>query len=251
MYNKAMYKAREGGEVRSVSRTLQIKETFTWAEGVKRYAEMGGIFAMVKRGESFNPNGNGWEWIALAPDLSGIVGRGGAEMMDGMCNACHMSAESQAGGRDFVFPHPSEYEAVVADFANYRDWPKIGMSQGPSALLGPAHKPDEARHVYKKQLLANPDTETQGYPVGTVIVKEVRDNSDAVIEITAMVKRGGGFNTEGNGWEWFMLDPATRSVMGRGANLMDGGCATCHSQALDPANGVDYVFRHPDDPFNN
>ncbi len=102
----------------------------------------------------------------------------------------------------------------------------------------------------RKQILANPNAGEQSYPTGTIILKEVVDASSTISEITAMVKRGGTFNAENNGWEWFMLDPVTRRIAGRGATLMDGMCSSCHSQALDPANGVDYVFKHLNDPFN-
>ncbi|GEM_PF-2599418 len=240
--------ALTGGEYAKGS--IIVKETFTWENGQKRYAEAGGVFAMVKRGGGFNPQGGGWEWFALAPGSSEVLGRGGAEMMDGMCNGCHAAARSQAGGADMVFPHPAEYVASERDFAGYQDWTRIDERTGTHPLLGPtAHRPQAVRRVYKKQPLANPDTRDQGYPTGTILLKAVTDNAQAV-EITAMVKRGGRFNERGGGWEWFMLEPATGAVAGRGANLMDGMCSSCHSAALSPANGRDYVFKHSGDPFN-
>lgn len=143
----------------------------------------------------------------------------------------------------------TEFVAADDDFADYREWTMIGESTGPSNLLGEAHKPDLVRRVYKKQLQAKADAKTGEYPTGAILLKEVLDGS-AVVEITAMVKRGGEFNLANNRWEWFMLDPATRSIAGRGADLMGGMCAGCHSQALNPERGVDYVFKHPNDPFN-
>ena len=127
----------------------------------------------------------------------------------------------------------------------------IGETSEPHEVLGEAHKGEEGlRRVYKKQLLANPDAETQGYPIGTIIVKEV-DQDGTINEITAMVKRGGNFNPEHGGWDWFMLDPSNLSIKGRGADLMDGMCNGCHKSAQEPKYGKDYVFKHPDDPFNN
>ena len=229
--------------------TILIKETFTWEDGKQKFAETGGILAMAKRAGEFNPDSGGWEWFMLAPDSS-IASRGGAEMMDGMCNGCHAMAKG-AEGADHVFPHPAEYEALEADFADYKTWPLIGASSEPHEVLGPAHKGEAGlRSVYKKQLLANPDTEAQGYPAGTTIVKDVEQDGD-ISEITVMVKRGGDFNAEHDGWEWFMLDPSNLSIMGRGADLMDGGCNNCHEAAKEPKYGKDYVFKHPDDPFNN
>jgi mono/diheme cytochrome c family protein len=61
--------------------------------------------AMVKRGNSFNTAAGDWEWFVLAEDgkiakdPSGMEMRGGAALMNGMCNGCHGAAQA----RDFVF----------------------------------------------------------------------------------------------------------------------------------------------------
>lgn len=63
------------------------------------------IVGMVKRGNNFNPTTGDWEWFMLMPDgqiasdPSGNAMRGGATMMNGMCNGCH----SAASAKDFVF----------------------------------------------------------------------------------------------------------------------------------------------------
>lgn len=232
--------------------SLIVKETFTWQNGVKTFPASGGVFAMAKRGGTFNPQGGGWEWLALSNDGTQIMARGGADMMSGMCNACHTSAAAQTGGADFVFPHPFEYAASATDFANYRTWSLIQDTTTVSPFLGGAHKSSDTtavRRIYKKQLLANPDTPA-GYPVATVIVKEIQQNG-AVTELTAMVKRGGSFNSVNSGWEWFTLDPSTTGIMARGADLMSGMCNGCHSLAKTSTIGIDYVFKHPLDPFNH
>lgn len=172
--------------------------------------------------------------------------------MDGVCNSCHNLAKTQIGGADSVFPHPTEYAAVNADFENYNEWTKIGETSDSHPLLGSAHKgdnPDAVRRVYKKQIMANPDTESQGYPIGTVIVKEVEEDSE-ITEITAMIKRGGNFNVDHGNWEWFMLDPSALAIMDQGADLMGNMCNSCHQSAKDPGFGKDYVFKYPGDPFN-
>jgi hypothetical protein len=73
-----------------------------------------------------------------------------------------------------------------------------------------------------------------------------------------MVKRGGDFNSDNNHWEWFMLDPVSLDIMvdgagvtARGANLMDGMCNNCHATANSADFGIDYVFKHENDPFNS
>ena len=129
-------------------------------------------------------------------------------------------------------------------------------------LLSAAHasgNADTLRHVYKKQLQANPKhlpdaygVITDVYPIGTAIVKTVEDET-GIIEITGMVKRSPSFNPDHNGWEWFMLDTLTASVRPemRGAALGGNMCNVCHAAARVGLNGADYVFKHPNDPFVN
>jgi hypothetical protein len=63
------------------------------------------------------------------------------------------------------------------------------------------------------------------------------------MEVTAMVKRGNGFNPNNNDWEWFMLTQDGEiaedgDMVMRGATLMEGMCGSCHSQAASQ----DYLF---------
>lgn len=90
----------------------------------------------------------------------------------------------------------------------------------------------------------NPPHGATSFPVGTIIVKETQE-ADVTQRITfAMVKRGGGFNSDGaNGWEWFSLQDApdgTAAILWRGvvapsqetyANQPIGDCNGCHTQA--------------------
>lgn len=61
--------------------------------------------AMVKRGNSFNTAVGDWEWFILdedgkiAKEPTGMEMRGGATLMNGMCNGCHGAAQAS----DFVF----------------------------------------------------------------------------------------------------------------------------------------------------
>lgn len=57
------------------------------------------ITAMVKRGNDFNIEAGNWEWFMLNPDDNTIMSRGGKDMMNGMCNACHSANAS----KDYVF----------------------------------------------------------------------------------------------------------------------------------------------------
>lgn len=227
--------------------TKLVKETFSWnAEtGAREFAEMGGLLGMVKRGGSFNPDHGGWEWFMLAPNLSAIAAQG-ADLMDGACNSCH-SAETTYGGMDYVFPHPSEVVADAASFTGYSDWNLLEETDEDHPFLNPAHQSGNefaTRRVYRRQLLANPAH--GGYPVGTLMVKEVQVEGE-VVEITAMAKRGGGFDSDNGDWEYFMLSPDDGSVADRGAI---GMCIGCHLNASG-SHGMDHVFSHSGDPFNN
>ena len=246
--------------------SIFVKEIVTLENGSREFAESGGLLAMVKRGQDFNAENNGWEWFVLSPDLSQVLDRGANVMEDG-CNVCHQQADleesgSLLGGNDYIFRHPSEFIATAADFSDYTSWALIDDRNDANPLLdGMAHGATEdgsVRKVYKRQLFANPDTEAQGYPIGTMFAKEVTLNGE-VIEITGMVKRGSDFNPDYGSWEWFMLDPDTLDIMtdvdgniARGANLMNGMCNGCHFAANPTSgNGIDLVFKHGGDPFNN
>ncbi len=67
---------------------------------------------------------------------------------------------------------------------------------------------------------------------------------DSTDEFTALVKRGGNFNSNNIGWEWFILNQdgsIETDILGnkfRGANLMGGMCGGCHSQVFSK----DFVF---------
>ena len=243
--------------------SILVKEVTSFESGERQFAEMG-LLAMVKRGAEFNPDHQGWEWFVLSENNNEILARG-ANVMDGMCNVCHLQADDDNGtnptfnGSDYVFAHPSEFVAQDNDFSSFKDWSLIDTRNEANPLLGDtAHGPDAVRRVYKRQLFANPDTLAQGYPIGTMLVKETTKD-DTVVEITAMVKRGGDFNSDNGNWEWFMLDPETNTIARdgngasmRGANLMNGMCNACHTAAnRTSGNGIDYVFAHDGDPFNN
>lgn len=66
------------------------------------------------------------------------------------------------------------------------------------------------------------------YPVGTVV---------QLIFMEAMVKRGGGFCPEADGWEFFTLDvtDGVAQIRARGCkevtNFLGGNCFSCHSKA--------------------
>ena len=55
------------------------------------------ITAMAKRGNNFDASGNDWEYLVL--DGTGAITGRGADLMNGMCRACHTGAQAL----DYVF----------------------------------------------------------------------------------------------------------------------------------------------------
>ncbi|MEX2568271.1 MAG: cytochrome P460 family protein [Cyclobacteriaceae bacterium] len=137
-----------------------------------------------------------------------------------------------------------EFVASSADFANFRSWTEVAMNVGPDPSLGAAHGGNDenvTRTIYVKD---DADRNADGeFPVGTLVVKDTKDGEGNHMEVTAMVKRGNGFNPNNNDWEWFMLTQDGEiaqdgDMVMRGATLMEGMCGSCHSQAASQ----DYLF---------
>ncbi len=128
-----------------------------------------------------------------------------------------------------------EFIASEADFDGWQNWTAVGFNKGPADNLGQAHAGNDenaTRWIYMKDMGDMP--EGGEYPQGTIIVKEVLDADGSQIGLVAMVKRGGDFNSQYGGWEWFAWDGGE---MNRGADLMNNACNNCHAAAA-----VDHVF---------
>ncbi|MCB9244875.1 MAG: cytochrome P460 family protein [Flavobacteriales bacterium] len=141
-------------------------------------------------------------------------------------------------------PTPTEQEFVADDntFADFANWSLDAEKQGIDPAMGAAHGGNDST-VIRKIYFKDGQAPVNGvYPKGTVIVKHSANDSTYNV-ITAMVKRGAGFNSANDGWEWFILGADgkiakdTAGVALRGANLMNGMCAGCHTNATS-----DWVF---------
>lgn len=142
------------------------------------------------------------------------------------------------------FPqNTAEYIATDQDFVGYSKWTFVDKVTGNSDATKGAHlseNPNASRTIYIKN---NADRTDKGqFPIGTTLVKQVTDKNNNLLMMTAMVKRGGGFNKEGGGWEWFVLDPKTgrialdeKGAATRGAIAM---CNQCHVNTEEN----DFVF---------
>lgn len=135
---------------------------------------------------------------------------------------------------------PVEVVKNLDDFKNYTTWRLVRTLLGPDPFLGGAHGGGTFfRSIYMSP--ADAKLVNGRFPAGTVFLKELRTNNNGnpgeiTDALTVMVKRGGRFSPDGNGWEYFMTDTAlTQSMMRGGSDTM---CFGCHSAAKD----LDFVF---------
>jgi len=137
--------------------------------------------------------------------------------------------------------------ANSSSFSGYKTWKLESTTTGPATLLGPAHHGVNTS-VTRKVYFKNGNSRVgSSYPIGTLVVKEATDAGGALLEVTAMVKRGNNFNTAAGNWEWFILNlngsgnilkDSTGSEMRGGASMMAGMCNSCHSAA----SSKDFTF---------
>ncbi len=140
-------------------------------------------------------------------------------------------------------PEPQTFVAFQESFAPYRTWAHVDL--GSTTLVG---HPSGPAVVYAN----GPRPDGCAWPIGTIIVKEVRVDTDMRRwELFAMVKRGGSYATNAAaGWEFFTLGLArdgTPVITGRGADpgtdpysgAAGGGCNGCHgAPAARPFDSV-------------
>ncbi len=135
------------------------------------------------------------------------------------------------------------YIAQNEDFSNFSKWTLVDKVSGNSDLTQGAHlsdNPNTTRTIYIKN---NADRTDNGkFPIGTTLVKQYTDKSNTLLGATAMVKRGAGFNPDGGGWEWFVLDVTTGKIALEANGAQTRGaiakCNQCHTKTAEN----DYVF---------
>lgn len=136
------------------------------------------------------------------------------------------------------------YETIADDntFKDFASWTLVTTRTGADpALGGMAHGGNDSTVTRKIYIKENVSLTNGQYPRGTVVVKQSTKPDGSMNEITAMVKRGGGFDSEHNDWEYFMLMPDGKIADGgkmRGSALMEGMCRMCHKSA----SNKDYIF---------
>lgn len=141
-------------------------------------------------------------------------------------------ADPTTGGGVFV--------AFPRDFDGFRGWTsfELGADQDDGVTVAGNRK------AYLNKI---PPTGSTSFPVGTVIVKTIGEETAMPGQTFAMAKRGEPFNAMGAvGWEWFELTEiagAPPAIRWRGvtppagemyAGIAGGACNVCH--AMGSAN---------------
>lgn len=124
-----------------------------------------------------------------------------------------VAAPPARAGREFV--------AEAADFRCLTDWDLVGKVR----IFNP--KPRKLRKAKRKLAKILERGRRARLPKGTFI---------QIVPGEAMVKRGGGFNREGGGWEFFALgvSAAGTEILQRGGAEVQGitgPCQNCHAGA--------------------
>lgn len=149
------------------------------------------------------------------------------------CAACGADPGEEAG----------TFVAFQQHFTPYRSWTSVNL--GMRTLVG--HPTGEAV-VYANR----PVPTACAWPVGSILVKEIRTGEDQrAWELFAMVRRGGSYDANpAAGWEFFTLGLAANGapvITGRGINpgidtysgAGGGGCNGCHgAPAAHPFDSV-------------
>ena len=136
------------------------------------------------------------------------------------------------------------YVTVLSDFEGYRKWFKVNdktITGDSTGILGPAHAGEKGfREVYinKTGIAVSTGKADFPYPVGTIIVKDAFMNEGgqkgSLAAVTIMIKRGRGYDSAHDNWEYMMVSPANE-IKAQGKLK---GCTGCHEAAED----TDYVF---------
>ena len=135
---------------------------------------------------------------------------------------------------------PTVPESDLASLANYRQWTLVNPTpqlMEPRVSTDCAMRPgrqEPSPHVDKYisvfvNSVGRDEMMTKRhpkFPVGSMIVKEKLGSPDSTKPelLTAMIKRGPGFNPESGDWEYLVLDGAASKIVERGKLTRCSGC---------------------------
>jgi hypothetical protein len=144
-------------------------------------------------------------------------------------------AACSSGGSAADPATPDTFLAFGSDLQGYRGWRAFPVDPLLTVVEGIHASGTRIEFVNR-----TPPHGAAAFPVGTIIVKEIHANAAVDSRTFAMVKRGGGFNSDGAlDWEWFELqldvDPVVIIWRGVGPPLGEkyggdgqGTCNACH-----------------------
>jgi len=142
---------------------------------------------------------------------------------------------------------PSVPEPDLASLANYRQWTLVNPTpqlMEPASAISCAIMPgrqEPSPHLNKyisvfvnsvgrEQMMIK---RSPKFPIGSMIVKEKLGSPDSTKPevLTAMIKRGPGYNPENGDWEYLVLDGAASKIVERGKLTRCSGCHRLYGQS--------------------
>jgi len=137
---------------------------------------------------------------------------------------------------------PEPFLAFAENFRGYHGWTHFDVTDD-ADLVGIHDGSTVLEYINRLPLSGS-----QEFPVGTMVVKEATGGT-LEHELFAMAKRGGGYNPDAPGWEWFELQNLDDGcdgvrVIWRGVGPPagetyggdpDAGCNRCHTDCENDA----------------
>ena len=187
------------------------------------------VATMMKTDDSRH---NGWTYKKYGrPDENAdyiqVKGDGLPDAAEG-CHACHTAATTDSVFVDFSMDDTMTDDTTTTDdMTDYTSWLSVTY-----AAISPAHGQGD-RTVYINDIgaMALQDASMTAFPVGTVVVKDIMDDTNtAVAKTERMEKTDDSMYATENGW-----------LYNEGAT--QAGCHGCHVAAgAGGAPGIDSVF---------
>ena len=180
---------------------------------------------------------NGWTYKKYGrpdenADYMQVKGDGLPDAAEG-CHACHTAATTDSVFVDFSMDDATTDDSMTTDdgmmteddtMADYTSWLSVTY-----AAISPAHGSGD-RIVYINDIgaMALQDESMTAFPVGTVVVKDIMDDTNTAVAKTERMEKTDEYATE-NGW-----------LYNEGAT--QAGCHGCHVAAGAGVPGIDSVF---------
>ena len=187
------------------------------------------VATMMKTDDPMYTNHNGWTYkkYARADENTEYMQVGGDGLPDAAegCHACHAAAPVDSVFVDFSMDDTMTDDTTTTDdMTDYTSWLSVTY-----AAISPAHGSGD-RIVYINDIgaMALQDASMTTFPVGTVVVKDIMDDTNTAVAKTERMEKTDEYATE-NGW-----------LYNEGAT--QAGCHGCHVGAGAGVPGIDSVF---------